>query len=187
MPGAQSAPSQICRDYRPCHAALLNWQVIKVMGPQPELHQSPELGKRDGNLKIGLCRHLAWPSKPAQIRARFCASRGGRARRIMQTSPIFLVCITHVPPEGVWVDSTHPSRTKEGGLHAKTGLHSYHYSYQPLLPNCHMRGPPMHHAHCLAKFVHARHHLPGRPTSARSLGSETTTSPPMELHPALPE
>ncbi len=31
------------------------------MGPQPELHQSPELGKRDGKLKIGLCRHLAWP------------------------------------------------------------------------------------------------------------------------------
>ncbi len=68
MPGAQSAPPQIPRDYRPCHAALLNWQV---MGPQPELHQSPELGKRDGKLKIGLCRHLAWPSKPAQIRARF--------------------------------------------------------------------------------------------------------------------
>ncbi len=92
MPGAQSAPSQISRDYRPCHAALLNWQV---MGPQPELHQSPELGKQDGKLKIGLCRHLAWPSKPAQIHARFCASRGGRARRIMQTSP-FLLYASHM-------------------------------------------------------------------------------------------
>ncbi len=50
MPGAQNAPSQIYRDYSPFHAALLNWQV---MGPQPELHQSPELGKRDGKLKIG--------------------------------------------------------------------------------------------------------------------------------------
>ncbi len=52
---------------------MSNWQV---MGPQPELHQSPELGKRDGKLKIGLCRHLAWPSKPAQIRARFARAEG---------------------------------------------------------------------------------------------------------------
>ncbi len=38
-----------------------------------------------------------------------------------------------------------------------------------------MRGPPVHHAHCPAKFPHAGHHLPGCPTFARSLGSETTT------------
>ncbi len=54
------------------------------MGPQPELHQSPELGKRDGKLKIGLCRHLAWPSKPAQIRARFCAK--GKSFRMERCS-----------------------------------------------------------------------------------------------------
>ncbi len=93
------------------------------MGPQPELHQSLKLGKRDGKLELGLCRHLAWPSKPAQIRARFCASRGGRARRIMQTSPTPLVCITHVPREGVWVDSTAlcPMEGRKEVRHAHNG------------------------------------------------------------------
>ncbi len=111
MLGAQSAPSQMSRDYRPCHAVLLNWQV---MGSQPELHQPPELGKRDGKLNIGLRRHLAWSSKPAQIRARFCASRGSRTRRIMQTSPIPLVCTTHVPPEGVGSTAPTPAGPRKG-------------------------------------------------------------------------
>ncbi len=46
------------------------------MGPQPELHQSPELGKRDGKLKVVLCRHLAWPSKPAQYVQDFSQAEG---------------------------------------------------------------------------------------------------------------
>ncbi len=43
----------------------------------------------------------------------------------MQTSPIPILCITHVPLEGVWIDSTHSNRTvlKEGETHAKTGGH----------------------------------------------------------------